>query len=93
MNAFRLEQETEEVNRGISSITLNNISDFKNLNKAGATIVCERMGIRKPVKFQQEPFCKRRIESDITRTGKDLSLLYKWFDRKWKKIKKEGKKN
>ena len=49
-DAFRLKQEREEVNKAISSITLNDISDFKNLIEAGATIVCERMGIRKSTK-------------------------------------------
>ena len=44
-----------------------NVSDFKNLIEACATIVCETMGIRKSVNPQQEPFWKRRIESDITR--------------------------
>ena len=52
-DAFQLKQETEEVNKAMSSITLNNISDFKNLIKAGATIVCERMEIKKHVKPKQ----------------------------------------
>ena len=43
-DAFRLQQDTEEVNKAMSSIVLNDTSDFKNLIKAGATIVCERMG-------------------------------------------------
>ena len=55
-NAFRLKQETEEVTKAMSSITLNDISGFKNLIKAGAISVCERMGIRKFVKPQKEPF-------------------------------------
>ena len=46
VDAFRLKQEIEVVNKAMSSITSNNISDFENLIKAGATIVCERMGIR-----------------------------------------------
>ena len=45
--AFQLKQETEEVNKAISSITLNDISEFKNLMKAGTTIVCGRMRISK----------------------------------------------
>ena len=55
-NAFRLKQETEEVTKAMSSVTFNDISDFKNLIKTGAISVCERMGIRKSVKPQQEPF-------------------------------------
>ena len=78
-DAFRLKLETEEVNKAMSSITLNDIPDFQNLIKAGATIVSERMGARKSVKPQQEPFCKRRIESDIARLRKDLSRLDDWF--------------
>ena len=88
-NAFRLKQETE-VTKAMSSITLNDISDFKNLIKAGAIKagVCERMGIRKSVKHQQEPFWKRRIESDIARLRKDLSRQDDWLKGKWKKHKK-----
>ena len=51
------------------------------------------MGIKKYVKPQQEPFSKRRIESDITRLKKDLSRLDDWFQGKWKKIKKDRKEN
>ena len=61
----------------MSSTVLNDISDFKNLIKAGATIVCERMGIRKSVQPQQEPFWKRRLDD--------------WFQGKWKKDKKRKK--
>ena len=42
------------------------------------------MGIRKSIKPQQEPFWKRRIESDIARLRKDLSRLDDWFKGKWK---------
>ena len=45
-----------QVRKAKSNITLNDISDFKNLIKAGATIFCEKMEIRKSVKPQQEPF-------------------------------------
>ena len=83
-NAFRLKQETEEVSKTMSSITLNDISDFKNLIKAGAISVCERMGIRKSVKPQQQPFWKRYIESGITRVKKDLSRQDGWLKGKWK---------
>ena len=42
----------------MSSIILNDISDFKNLIKAYVTIVCERMGMAKSVKQQQDQFWK-----------------------------------
>ena len=87
-DALRLKQETEEVNKATPSITLNNTSDFKNLIKAGANIVCERLGIRKSVKLQQEQFQKRSIESDIARLKKDLIHLDDWFKGKWKRDKK-----
>ena len=75
----------------MSSIILNDISDFKNLVKAGATIVCERMGIRISIKPQQEPLWKRNIESDVPRLRKDFSRLDDWFKGKWKKDKKRKK--
>ena len=66
----------------MSSITLNDISDYKNLMKAGAISVCDRMGIRKSVKHQQEPFWKRRTESDIVRLKKDLSRRDEWLKKR-----------
>ena len=45
-NAFRLKQEKEEVTKAMSSITLNDLSDFKNFIKTGAISVCERVGIK-----------------------------------------------
>ena len=81
-NAFRLKQETEEVTKAMSSITLNEISDFKNLIKAGAISVCKRTGIRKSVKPQQEPFWKRRIKDDIARLKKCLSCHADWLKEK-----------
>ena len=81
-NAFRLKQEIEEVTKAMSSIALNDISDFKNLIKTGAISVCERMGIRKSVKPQQEPFWKRRIKDDIARLKKCLSCHADWLKEK-----------
>ena len=66
-DAFRLKQEKEEVSKTMPSITLNDINDFKNIIKGAATVVSEKMRIRKSPKPLQEPFCKRRIESDIAR--------------------------
>ena len=67
------------------SISLNDVRDFKNLLKAGATTVCERMGIRKSVKSQQEPLSKIRTEIDIARLSKESSRLDGWRKGKWKK--------
>ena len=47
------------------------------------------MGIRKSAKPQQEPFWKKRIESDIARLRKGLSRLDGWFKGKWTKDRKE----
>ena len=69
-DAFRLKQEKEEVSKTMSSITLNDINDFKNIIKGAATIVSEKMRIRKSPKPLQEPFRKRRVESDIARFRK-----------------------
>ena len=63
----------------MSSITLNDVSDFKSLIKAGATIICEIIGITKSEKPQQELFWKRPIASDIARLRKDLSRQYDWY--------------
>ena len=73
-------------------ISLNDISDFTNLIKAGATTACERMGIRKSVKPQEELLPKRRTECDIARLSKDLSRPDDWLIGKWKKDKKNDRK-
>ena len=57
-DAFQIKREIEEVDKAMSSIILNDISDFKNLIKAYVTIVCERMGMAKSVKQQQDQFWK-----------------------------------
>ena len=49
-DALLMKWETEEVDKPLSSIILNDISDFKNLIKADETIVCERMGIKAPAR-------------------------------------------
>ena len=59
----------------MSSITFNDISDFKNLIKTGA-------------KPQQKPLWKRWNESDIARLRKDWSHQDDWLRRKWKNDKK-----
>ena len=77
-----MKHETEEVTKAMSSITLNEIGDFKNLIKAGAISVCERTGKTKSVKPQQEPFWKRRIEDDIARLKKLLRCHADWLKEK-----------
>ena len=72
----------------MSSITLNDMRDYKNIVKADATIVCRRMGKRTSATPRQERLWKRSIESDIARLRKDLSSLDDWFTGKWKKYKK-----
>ena len=66
----------------MSSIILNDVRDFKNLIKAGATIVCERMRIRKFEKPQQETFWKKPIERNVAKLRKNLSRLDDWFQGK-----------
>ena len=43
-NTLRLKQETEVVNKAMSSITLNDISDFKNLIKADELLFVKEWG-------------------------------------------------
>ena len=81
-NAFRLKHEIEEVTKAMYSIALNDISGFKNLIQASAISVCEKMGIIKSVKSQQEPFWKRPIESDVARSREDLSRQNDWLQGK-----------
>ena len=73
-NILWLKQETAEVTKTMSSVALNDISDFKNLIKVGAIIVCEGMGIRKSVKPQQERFWKRPIEVILHDWGKTWAV-------------------
>ena len=95
-NAFWLKQETEEVTKAMSSVTLN---DIINLIKEGAVSVSERMGTRKSVTPQQEKDALRVILQDwgknwtVRMTGlkSDSHLPKKIFAsmialQKWRKI-------
>ena len=43
-NTLRLKQETQEITKAMSSITLNDISDFKNLIKADELLFVKEWG-------------------------------------------------
>ena len=75
----------------MSSITLTDISDFKNFIKAAATIVCERFGIRKSTNPPpKKTFWKRHIEIEIAGLRKDLIRPGIWFKGRWKNDKKKN---
>ena len=57
-DAFPLKRESEEVNKAMPSIILNNIKDFKNLIK-GATTVCEKNGDKKNCKTPARTILKK----------------------------------
>ena len=57
-DAFPLKRKSEEVNKAMSSIILNNIKDFKNLIK-GATTVCEKNGGKKNCKTLARTILKK----------------------------------
>ena len=87
-----------EVNEVLKCIPVSNLSDLKYLVRAGALLVCEKVGVKTDYTInKKKPFWKWRIEKDIAILRKDLSTIDGWLKGRWKngsaKLKCELKKN
>ena len=66
MIALELKAETKNINEILFNIRLDNLKDIRDVIKAAAILVGERVGIkRKREQKQKESFWKRGIENDI----------------------------
>ena len=72
VDLLKVKSTVSEINH-ISNIRVKNLNELKNLLRAGARLVCNKVGVIANKKECKEPYWKRRIEDDIARLPKDLS--------------------
>ena len=70
---------------------MKNLDELKNLLRAGARLVCNKVGVIANKTECKEPYWKRRIEDGIARLRKDLSQIDDWFKGRWENIKHRRK--
>ena len=91
-NHIKLKEKTIEVNRLLSHIPTNNITETNNLAYAGARLVTEKMGVKLSTQQQrnqpnQQPPWKRRLQKQLTEMRGDLSKLKEIKSRRLRKEK------
>ena len=63
----------------IESVQTSNITEDNKLIKSGTLVITQLLGIKEiRNKKKEEPFWKRRIESNINPFRKDVSLIERW---------------
>ena len=91
---LELRSETAKVNGVLKHIEKKNITETRDLLKAAAVVICERLGVKDTTATRGErPRWMRRIEGDISRLRKDLSRLDAWSKRLWTRPKQRVKQN
>ena len=93
IHALKVKSAVSEVNDIICKMRVKNLDELKNLVRAAARLVCNKVGVIANKKEFKEPYWKRRIEDDIARLRKDLSQVEDWFKGRWKNIKHRRKMN
>ena len=84
VDRWKLQQETAKVNRVLKYVKTNNITETNKLIKGVSIVVAENLGTK--VNYQndmgtrqrgknQEPWWKRRIQSDIKKIQSEISIL------------------
>ena len=76
MNRVRLKEKTKLMDEVIDSIQTSNITEDNKLVKCGVLVITQSLRIKEiKNKKKEEPFWKRRIESNINVLRKDVSLI------------------
>ena len=92
INKLELRSETAKVNGVLKHIETKNITETRDLLKAAAVVICERLGVKDTTVTRGErPWWMRRIEGDISRLRKDLSRLDAWSKGLWTRPKQRVK--
>ena len=92
INKLELRSETAKVNGALKHIETKNITETRDLLKAAAVVICERLGVKDTTVTRGErPWWMRRIEGDISRLRKDLSRLDAWSKGLWTRPKQRVK--
>ena len=92
IDSAKVKAETKKINEILKNVRCKNIDNIREVIKAAAILVSERVGVkRKTEQKQKDPFWKRRIENDIGKLRKDLSRIEAWFKGNWKNGKQQEK--
>ena len=92
VNKLELSSETANVNGVLKQFETKNITETRDLLKAAAVVICERLGVKDtPTTRRERPWRMRRIEGDIRRLRKDLSRLDSWSQGLWTRPKQRVK--
>ena len=76
IDRVRLKEKTKLVDEVIDSVQTSNITEDNKLVKCGTLVITQLLGIKEiRNKEKEEPFWKRRIESNINALRKDVSLI------------------
>ena len=92
VNKLELKSGTAKVSGVLKHIETKNITETRDLLKAAAVVICERLAMKDTTTTRGErPWWMRRIEGDISRLRKHLSRLDAWSNGLWTRPKTEGK--
>ena len=79
IDRVRLKEKTTLVDEVIDSVQTSNITEDNKLSKCGALVITQLFGIKEiKNKKKEEPFWKKRTESNINTLRKDVSLIERW---------------
>ena len=79
IDRVRLKEKTELVHEVIDSVQTGNFTEDNKLAKCGTLVITQLLCIKElNNKKKEEPFWKRRIESNINALRKDISLIEGW---------------
>ena len=79
INRVRMKEKPKLVDEVLESVQTSNITEDNKLVKCRALVIAQLLGIKEiRNKKKEEPFWKRRTESKINSTRKDVSLIEIW---------------
>ena len=75
----RLKEKTKLMDEAVEYVQISNITEDNKLFKCGTLVITQLLGIKDiKNKKKEEPFWKKRIESNANTLCRDLSLIERW---------------
>ena len=78
IDRVRVKEKTKFVDEVIDSVQTSNITEDNKLVKCAALAITQLLGTKEIKNKKEEPFWKKRIESNINALRKDVSLIERW---------------
>ena len=75
IDVLKVKSTSSDVNNTICNIMVKNLNGLKNFLRAGARVLCNKVGVIANKNEFKEPYWKRQIEDDILRLRRDLSQI------------------